>query len=762
MNNQEQKIILLVEDDTVSAMVEAHILDNCGYDVVTAKSGEEAVQVVTHNQKIDLVLMDINLGSGMDGTEAARQILGKRNLPIVFLTAHTEKEYVERVKAITRYGYVVKASDKFVLQSSIEMALKLFDTANKLRESEERHRHISSVISDITYSCCVTGNGGYAIDWIEGAAEAATGYSIDEIKNKRFFKFMVVEEDLALFEKHVSGLAPGQSSSCELRLRHKNGNVVWVTSFAKCLQEPDGQALRLYGGLIDITAHKRAEEKRERLSVAIEQAAEIVVITDTHGVIQYVNPVFETVTGYTREEAVGRKPSILKSGQHDGAFYRELWETIRNGKTWHGRLVNRKKSGALYTEEATISCVRGTGGTIINYVAVKRDITAELNIHAQLVQAQKMESVGHLAGGVAHDFNNILQIILGNVELALARTEENNPLRPDLEEIRDASRRAAELIRQLLGFARKQAIVPRTLDLNETVEGMLKMLRRLIGEDVELVWTPCVKLWPINMDPSQINQILVNLCVNARDGIGGVGAVQIATENVSVDELHAARHDGISPGKYVLLTVSDTGRGIDKDTQGKIFEPFFTTKMVGKGTGLGLATVYGIVQQNHGHISVYSEPGMGATLKIYLPRHTGNETTPAANLPAMPFTLGSGKLLLVEDDSRLLDMCKQMLQQLGYSVLAAGTPKMALRVAKEHVDDIQLLLTDVIMPGMNGRELAGRLKARQPNLKCIFMSGYTADIIAYQGVLDKSDYFIQKPFSMEYLAAKVREALAGP
>ncbi len=514
--------------------------------------------------------------------------------------------------------------------------------------------------------------------------------------------------------------------------------------------------------LDDNTERKRTEAERERLAVAIEQLAEIVVITDKNGTIQYVNPAFESVTGFTRAEAVGRNSRILQSGRQDEAFYRGMWETISGGNTWQGHFVNRKKNGSLYTEEATISPVRDAAGVVAHYVAVKRDITEQLGLETQLAQAQKMESVGQLAGGVARDFNNILQTILGNAQLAAEQTKPTDPLRLDLEEIQNATRHAADLTRQLLAFASKEVIAPMTLDLNETVESMIKLLRRLIGENIELIWSPLTKLWPVKMDPSQVEQILANLCVNARDAINGVGALHIATENVHVDELQAARYENFLPGDYVLLLVSDTGCGMEKEMQGRIFEPFFTTKDAGKGTGLGLATVYGIVRQNRGHIGVYSEPGKGTTFRIHLPRHLGSDAAQLAESPAMkPDVRGSETVLLVEDNTTVLNMIERMLLGLGYTVLAAGTPEAALRITEEHAGEIQLLVTDVIMPHMNGRELAARLKADNPRLKCLFMSGFTADIIARHGVLEKGVPFIQKPFVLSVLAVKIREALAN-
>jgi two-component system, cell cycle sensor histidine kinase and response regulator CckA len=504
---------------------------------------------------------------------------------------------------------------------------------------------------------------------------------------------------------------------------------------------------------------KKNEAELERLKAAIEQAGEMVVITDPAGTIQYVNPAFEAVTGYTRDEVFGQTPRILKSGRQDEEFYRRLWETIASGRTWEGRMVNKRKDGALYTEVATISPVCDAEGWIVNYVAVKRDISEHLHLEAQLRQAQKMESVGRLAGGVAHDYNNMLGVILGYTELALDKVDPSDPLHADLEEIRKAGRRSAEITRQLLAFARKQTISPEVLDLNGTVDSMLKMLRRLIGEDIDLAWMPRAGLWPVKMDPAQIDQILVNLCVNARDAIGGVGRITIETDRVTFNGNYCVDHAEFLPGEFVLLAVSDNGCGMDKETQEHLFEPFFTTKELGKGTGLGLATVYGIVKQNDGFINVYSEPGQGTTFKIYLPRHGDRiDEIPVESLEEFP--LGRGEtLLLVEDEPAMLKMGKMMLERLGYEVLTAVGGSAALRLAEEHAGKIDLLMTDVVMPEMNGRDLAERLQGHYPKVKRLFMSGYTADVIAHRGVLPEGEHFIQKPFSLEELARKVREAL---
>jgi PAS domain S-box-containing protein len=507
------------------------------------------------------------------------------------------------------------------------------------------------------------------------------------------------------------------------------------------------------------TEKNQAEEERSRLMSAIEQAGEVFVITDIDARIVYVNPAFEQVTGFLRHEVIGKNPRILKSGVQNAAFYREMWDTLTRGETWRGRLVNRRKDGTHYTEEAVISPVRDKTGAVIHYSAVKRDITEHLKSTRMLQQAQRMEAVGRLAGGVAHDYNNMLGVILGYAELALDQMEPDNPVHENLTEIFNAARRSSDITRQLLAFARKQTIAPEVLDINDTVEGMLKILRRLIGEDIDLAWQPHAGLWPVKIDPSQIDQILANLCVNARDAISDVGKLTIETKNVCFDESYCKGHDGLVPGDYVQIAVSDNGCGMDKETLAQIFEPFFTTKGLGKGTGLGLATVYGIVHQNNGLITVDSEPGKGTTFTLYLPRYAGEDAQTLLNAP-VEIPRGNGEtILLVEDEAAIQRVGRIMLENLGYRVRIAECPDEALGLSDEDTQHIDLLITDVVMPCMNGRDLAERITARCPSINVLFMSGYTAEAIARHGVLDRGINFMQKPFTKKDLAEKVRRAL---
>ena len=398
---------------------------------------------------------------------------------------------------------------------------------------------------------------------------------------------------------------------------------------------------------------------------------------------------------------------------------------------------------------------------VINFVDITERKRAEIEkdkLESQLRQAQKMEAVGRLAGGVAHDFNNMLGVILGHSDMLLEQIDSDQPFHADLTEIRKAGERSADLTRQLLAFARKQTVAPKVIDLNKTVTDMTSMLKRLIGENIDLAWIPDDKLWSVKIDPSQIDQILANLCVNARDAIADVGKVTIETSNTALDTAYCETHAGFMPGEYVLLAVSDSGCGMDSETLDSAFEPFFTTKESNKGTGLGLATVYGVVKQNQGFINIYSEPGQGTTFKIYLPRHLAKTAETEERKPQAA-ARGSETILLVEDEPAILRMTTMMLEREGYTVVAAGTPGEAIELAHIHSAEIHLLMTDVVMPEMNGRDLASNILSHYPNLKRLFMSGYTANVIAHHGVLDEGVNFIQKPFSKGDLAAKVREAL---
>jgi PAS domain S-box-containing protein len=486
------------------------------------------------------------------------------------------------------------------------------------------------------------------------------------------------------------------------------------------------------------------------------------------GVLQWVSPSCKRITGYTASEFMADQELMHRIvHQEDLSLFKQHLEKIETGEEYSNDLDFRiiHRSGQIVWIDHHCILISRPDGTSLGRRVSNRDITGRKmmekekeNLQAQLVQAQKMEAVGRLAGGVAHDFNNMLGVILGHAEMAIDKVDFSHPLHEDLLEIQKAAQRSADLTRQLLAFARKQTISPQVLNLNDTISGMLKMLRRLIGEDIDLVWKPGANLWPVMMDPSQIDQILANLAVNAKDAINEAGNLVIETQNTVFDETYSSTHPGFMSGEYVLLAVSDNGCGMDKKILDNLFEPFYTTKEVGKGTGLGLATIYGIVKQNNGFINVYSEPGDGTSFKIYLPRIQASETAKAPDIEKEP-SCGAETVLLVEDEKAILRLGKMILERYGYTVLAAESPVEALAFTKEYDGPIDLLITDVVMPVINGKELKDKITAIRPEIKTLFMSGYTADVIAHHGVIEEDVFYLQKPFSVKTLAARVREVL---
>jgi len=511
--------------------------------------------------------------------------------------------------------------------------------------------------------------------------------------------------------------------------------------------------------LRDVTESRHNESVRALLSAAIEQAAEMIVITDSDGVIQYVNPAFEQVTGYAGGEAVGRTPNILKSGRHDAAFYEDLWNTIRAGRTWNGRLTNNRKNGTSYVEEAVISPVLDRSGRIVNFVAVKRDITEQVQLEERLRQAQKMEAIGQLAGGVAHDFNNLLTPIIGYAELLQMRLAPEDPTHSALSEIRRAGEGARRLTAQLLAFSRKQVIEMRVFDLSTQIGRMRRMLRRTIREDIEIAFHRADTPTPVRGDASQVEQVVMNLVVNAQDAMPRGGAMTVEVANVVLDEVGLRAGPSLLPGPYVLLSVMDTGLGMDAETLAHIFEPFFTTKERGKGTGLGLATVYGIIRQHGGDVTVESEPDRGSTFRVYLPRASEGASTDERTGQSAETPGGKETILVVEDDESVRRLTCSVLRAHGYTVLAADGGQSALALMGVEQAPVHLLLTDVVMPGINARETYRRLVALRPGLKVLYMSGYTEDVLGPQGVLEEGVHLIGKPFTVEALTRKVREVL---
>ena len=763
INADPQLIVLSLEDSFRDFEIIRESLTDAGYDL-TMDHAENEAQFISflQKQKYDMILADFSL-PGYDAFAALEKSLEiAPDVPLIVVSGSIGEE--------TAIDLIRQGAVDYVLKDRLERLPFAVKRALEEAKQKEARKQAEQDLADNHTLLCIAGEtakfGGWSVDlqtniciWSHTVAdihEMPRGYSPLLKEGINFYAPEWRERITAVFTDCAQKGIPYDE---EMEILTKTGKQVWVRTNGVAVRNETGRIIKIQGAFQDISERKRADAEREKLISAIEQASDTIMITDTDGIIQYVNPTFETVTGYSRKEILGQNAKILKSDKQDQAFYRHLRATVAEGDTFRGRMVNKRKDGTLFTEDATISPVLGAQGKIVNYVAVKRDVTAHIQLEAQLQQAQKMESVGRLAGGVAHDFNNMLTIILSYTQLAMNELDPAGPIHDDLQQVLKAAQRSADITRQLLAFARKQTISPQVLDFNRTVEYMLKMLRRLMGEDIHLTWQPGSGLWPVKMDPSQMDQILANLCVNARDAIAGVGTLTLETDNVTLDGDYCAAHPGFVPGDFVLLAVSDTGCGMDRQILDHIFEPFFTTKGLGQGTGLGLAMVYGIIKQNDGFINVYSEPGQGTCLRIYLPRHTGepeqSKLQDETEIPAGHHET----VLIIEDDRPILNLAKRMLEGLDYDVLEAETPGEALDLAQTHTGGIDLVLIDVIMPEMTGPDLAKKLKALYPDLKLLFMSGYTADIIAQRGLLAADTNFISKPFSIKELALKVRETL---
>jgi len=551
----------------------------------------------------------------------------------------------------------------------------------------------------------------------------------------------------------------------EYRIRRiSDGRTIWVHGTGEVAFDASGRVLSMIGTIQDVTRRREAEDALRFKNYAFDDTMTGNLIADREGFVTEANGAFLRLWGYPRREEVIGRPVPFFFGEPGAAG--PVLAALNAWGHWEGDFEAKRRDGTAFVAHGLATLVRDGHGQSVGYQFTTLDVTEREHaekeresLRAQLAQAQKMESVGRLAGGVAHDFNNMLSVIIGIAELELEQVDPAAPLYGSLKGILKAAGRSADLTRQLLAFARKQTVAPRVIDLNESIGSMLTMLRRLIGEDVDLRWRPQAGLWNIKVDPSQVDQVLVNLCVNARDAIVGHGEICIETANTELDRAFCAGREGLVPGDFVLLSVRDKGHGMDAATLAKVFEPFFTTKPTGKGTGLGLSTVYGIVKQNKGLIDVESSPGKGATFRVYLPRQ---EAEPQAreSAPERPVVAREkAAILVVEDEPAFLRLTARVLENRGYSVLAAQSPSEALKLARENPGRLNLVLTDVIMPEMNGLELAATLVGLQPGLKCLFMSGYTADVIASQGVLEEGLEFLQKPFSMQELAQKVAAVL---
>lgn len=632
-----------------------------------------------------------------------------------------------------------------------------------IRQSAALKRKMFANIGDVVVIIDKDGLNRYKSPNIE----KLFGWKPEEVVGKSTWE-NVHPDDLAsqkaFFEMLMSETGIVKRTEC--RYKCKDGSYKWIEFVGTNLVD-DPDICGILGNYHDITERKAVEnslrESEERFK-ALHNASFGGITIHDKGMILECNQGLSDITGYSVDELIGMD-GLLLIAEHSRSM---VMEKIVAGYEKPYESTGVRKNGEVYPLrlEARNIPYKGKDVRTVEFRDISDQKKAEQEkekLQDQLIQAQKMESVGRLAGGVAHDFNNMLSIILGNAEMISEDLDASNPCTMNLREIEKAARRSAELTRQLLAFARKQTITPKIIDLNRNIDGMMNMLKRLIGEDINLSWQPGENLWPVKIDHSQIDQMLVNLCINAKDAITKAGKITIETGNIRFDENDSRNYAWVMEGSYVFIAVSDNGCGMDNQTKENLFEPFFTTKKIGEGTGLGLSTVYGIVKQNDGFINVYSEINQGAAFKIYLPRHSGTMKDQTQDTQEELPPGNQETILLVEDEKAILKVTRLMLERMGYNVLAASAPEDALQISKKYKPgQIDLLMTDVVMPEMNGRDLANILLKMHPDLKCLFMSGYTANVIAHHGILDEGINFINKPFSKKNLAAKLREIFDAP
>jgi PAS domain S-box-containing protein len=756
------RILHLEDEDNDAELVAAALQsDGVSCDIVRA-TNEDDFRAFLKDEVFDIILADYALPA-FDGVSAL--MIARReapHVPFIILSGTLGEELAIDILKTGATDYIIK--DRLTrLAPSVSRAIREASREREKREAETALRESQKRL-DLALRASRMGVWSWDV--------AADSFLVDERTVEILGGDLAIPpRDMASFLSHVHPddrdqvesemrAAAEEGSECHVEYRVGTGKLVrHVATRGQFHHDAATDSSRAIGVSWDVTDEKREEQQRRLLSTVLESATNAVMITDAEGHISWVNLAFSALTGYELSEVIGRTPSFLKSGKHDDKFYRDIWETISRGMPWQGQIVNRRKDGTLYTEEMVICPVRGSYGETSSFVCMKRDITLEVDLTRQLHQAQRLEAVGRLAGGIAHDFNNILTVISGNADLALADLAQDEPMSQTFQEIADASRRAAALTRQLLAFSRKQILQPRVLDLNEMVRGTEKMLRRLIGEDVKISIRLQPGLGSVRADPGQVEQIMMNLAVNARDAMPRGGDLVFETENVEIRETHAGVGGvRVHSGRYVKLTVTDTGEGMDEETLSRVFEPFFTTKEKGRGTGLGLSTVYGIVKQSGGFIWVRSEPGKGASFEITFPQVDLTPERQETDAPAAT-SRGGETILLVEDEENVLKLARSMLERAGYKIVAARNGAEALRIVENEEEPVDLLLTDVVMPGMSGRALADAAKSLRQSLRVLFTSGYTDDAIVHHGVLEAGAHLLEKPYSRQSLLDSVRQAL---
>jgi PAS domain S-box-containing protein len=885
------KKILLVEDDVVVSLDQSIVLKGAGYDVVCASDAARAIAAAKdETPPVDLILMDIDLGRGMDGADAAREILKTRDIPVIFLTSHSEKEMVSRTGRITNYGYVLKNSGEEVLFASITMAFRLHDAHVALRESEEKYSkafHVSpdsvniNRLSDGLYFAVNEGFTkltGYTWTDVEGRSsmthdlniwvdDCDRGKLVDGLKKsgevvgieaqfrckdgriitglmsartltlggeqcllsitrditdrknaerallasnaalkslvealpqavialdendlvrvwnpaaERIFGWSareVIGEKYPIVPPHKTDefrdstektFKSGWVAEWETVRRRKDGVLVDVRMSTALIPDARGNSSLRLAMITDIASWKKDQTQLRQLSRVVEQSGSSIVITDLDGNIEYVNPKFTRLTGYTLEEARGKNPRLLKSGATPPEEYARLWQMITSGGEWRGEFHNRKKNGDLYWESALISPIKDSNGVVTHYLALKDDITEKKEMELHIREMETMESLGTLAGGVAHDFNNILGIILGHVSLLEIRRNENSAFEQSIRSINAAIQRGAGLVRQILTFARKTEVHPESIDVNKAILDLSRMIQETFPRTIEIVLDLGDDIPIISIDNTQLHQALLNLCINARDAMmeereGRAPGGKLTVRTLVVDGAVLSSREGADPSfQYVEISVADEGTGMADATVQRIFEPFFTTKELGRGTGLGLSLVYGVVKTHGGVIDVDSRLGEGTVFRMYFPVSGAHVSSDEKGEEGGASLEGKGEaVLVVEDEETLLELLESAFLEKGYRVFIAQDGVKGLEAYREHMNEIAIVVTDFGLPKADGAALLRSLQSLNPAVKVVVASGYFEPHVRAELIRLGVRALVAKPYGLSELLAIVRKVIDG-
>ena len=764
-DNGERKAeytVLVVNDMPDQVEMMAHLLRQSGYGILTARDGHEGLEVA-QAEHLDLIISDVSMPL-MDGIEMCRLIREQPELstiPILLVSAvRRDRESVARGLRAGADDYLEAPYDPMRLVARAAQLIERKRSNEALQESEAKYRELVENINDVIFAVDESG----LISYVNPVIESVAGYSPSEVLGRSFTEFIFPEDLPGVLNNFRQVLAEKPQPS-EYRIQTKSGKTVWVRTSSRP-NMVGGHAAGLRGVMTDITDRKRAEEalraSEAELRALFGAMTDVILVLDAEGRYLKIAPTNPSYLYKPRADLVEKTLHQVFPKEEADFFLAHIRRALSEERMHRVEYKLQIDKTEVFFEGCVSPLSRDSVVWIGRDITEQKKAEAERkNLEQQFLQSQKVEAVGQLAGGIAHDFNNLLTAITGYSQLSMARLTSNDPLRSNLEEIKKAGDRAVSLTRQLLAFSRKQMLQPKVLDLNLLVSDLERMLRRLIGENIELRSILDPALGNVKADPGQIEQIVMNLVVNARDAMPHGGKLTIETANIFLDDEYAKHHIAVRSGDYVMLAISDNGCGMNEETRARIFEPFFTTKEVGKGTGLGLSTVYGIVKQSGGNIWAYSEVGKGTIFRVYLPRVSGDAEEYKRRTEPERAPQGCETILLVEDDQTVRRLTCEILVRYGYKVLNAAHGDEALIVCKRFANTIDLLLTDVVMPRMSGREVANQIAALRPEMKVLFMSGYTDEAIVHHGVLDANTPFIQKPFAPDALAQKVRDVLDG-